>query len=87
MRMQCRCHGVSGSCELKTCWQTMPSFNEVGDTLKKKYRLAVQVRSRDANFTCPIFFFCHKIKLIFFFLLIYLIVMYSYILNRPIVSI
>lgn len=43
MRMQCRCHGVSGSCELKTCWKTMPSFTEVGDTLKRKYRQAVQV--------------------------------------------
>lgn len=46
MRMQCRCHGVSGSCELKTCWKTMPSFNEVGDTLKRKYRQAVQVTDR-----------------------------------------
>lgn len=43
MRMQCRCHGVSGSCEVKTCWRTMPSFNEIGDTLKHKYRQAVQV--------------------------------------------
>lgn len=43
MRLQCRCHGVSGSCEVKTCWRTMPSFNEIGDTLKDKYRQAVQV--------------------------------------------
>ncbi|XP_022184533.2 protein Wnt-16 isoform X2 [Nilaparvata lugens] len=43
MRVQCRCHGVSGSCELKTCWKTMPSFDEVGDLLKRKYRTAVQV--------------------------------------------
>ncbi|XP_023712831.1 protein Wnt-16 isoform X1 [Cryptotermes secundus] len=42
MRMQCRCHGISGSCEVKTCWRTMPSFNEVGDTLKRKYQQAVQ---------------------------------------------
>ncbi|XP_059491305.1 protein Wnt-16-like isoform X2 [Neocloeon triangulifer] len=46
MKMQCRCHGVSGSCELKTCWQTMPSFSEVGDLLKNKYRLAVQVAAK-----------------------------------------
>jgi wnt family len=44
MRMQCRCHGVSGSCELKTCWQTMPPFSEIGDLLKHKYRAAVPVR-------------------------------------------
>ncbi|PSN51810.1 Protein Wnt-16 [Blattella germanica] len=40
--MQCRCHGISGSCEVKTCWRTMPSFNEIGDTLKNRYRQAVQ---------------------------------------------
>nr|CAD7410632.1 unnamed protein product [Timema cristinae] len=43
MRMQCRCHGISGSCELKTCWRTMPSFSEIGDMLKRKYKHAVQV--------------------------------------------
>nr|CAD7604714.1 unnamed protein product [Timema genevievae] len=41
--MQCRCHGISGSCELKTCWRTMPSFSEIGDMLKRKYKHAVQV--------------------------------------------
>ncbi|CAG7729627.1 unnamed protein product [Allacma fusca] len=43
MRMQCRCHGVSGSCELKTCWKNVPSFTEVGDYLKRKYQKSVQV--------------------------------------------
>ena len=45
MRMQCRCHGVSGSCELKTCWRTMPTFAQVGDYLKRKYENAVQVHT------------------------------------------
>ncbi|XP_046439719.1 protein Wnt-16-like [Daphnia pulex] len=44
MRMQCRCHGVSGSCELKTCWRTMPTFAQVGDYLKQKYENAVQMK-------------------------------------------
>lgn len=43
LRMHCRCHGVSGSCELKTCWRTLPAFSEVGDLLKRKYRQAVQI--------------------------------------------
>lgn len=44
MKRQCRCHGVSGSCELKTCWYTLPKFNDVGDYLKKKYETAVRIK-------------------------------------------
>ncbi len=33
----------TGSCELKTCWRTMPTFAQVGDYLKHKYENAVQV--------------------------------------------
>ncbi|XP_065350335.1 protein Wnt-16-like [Cloeon dipterum] len=47
MGTRCRCHGVSGSCEVKTCWNHMPSFTEVGDALKKKYALAVQVSAKN----------------------------------------
>ncbi|VDP09492.1 unnamed protein product [Soboliphyme baturini] len=44
VRRQCRCHGVSGSCEFKTCWQSMPRLGEVGQHLKNLYdRSAVQV--------------------------------------------
>ncbi|XP_076058535.1 protein Wnt-7b-like [Oratosquilla oratoria] len=42
MKMKCRCHGVSGSCELKTCWRSIPAFTEIGDYLKKKYDSSVQ---------------------------------------------
>lgn len=48
MKMHCRCHGVSGSCELKTCWKFMPSFGEIGNVLKQKYGKAILV--------CLIFF-------------------------------
>jgi len=30
MRLQCKCHGVSGSCAMRSCYKKMPSFREVG---------------------------------------------------------
>ena len=46
MELKCRCHGISGSCELKTCWRTLPSFHQVGSFLRKKYDSAVQITER-----------------------------------------
>lgn len=43
MKLECKCHGVSGSCTTKTCWTTLPKFREVGFILKDKYNEAVQV--------------------------------------------
>uniref|UniRef100_A0A8C4R7Q3 Protein Wnt n=1 Tax=Eptatretus burgeri TaxID=7764 RepID=A0A8C4R7Q3_EPTBU len=34
MRIECKCHGLSGSCAMRTCWKKMPPFREVGDHLK-----------------------------------------------------
>jgi len=46
MKMKCRCHGVSGSCGVKTCWRAIPSFREVGDQLKAKYESSVEISPR-----------------------------------------
>ena len=45
MRHQCKCHGVSGACNVRTCWQTLPDFHEVGDYLKDRYDNALEVSS------------------------------------------
>ncbi|KPP73389.1 protein Wnt-7b-like [Scleropages formosus] len=43
MKLECKCHGVSGSCTTKTCWTTLPKFREIGYILKDKYNKAVHV--------------------------------------------
>ncbi|XP_030077607.1 protein Wnt-2b isoform X2 [Microcaecilia unicolor] len=43
MRKECKCHGVSGSCTLRTCWSVMSDFRKTGDYLRKKYNGAIQV--------------------------------------------
>ncbi|VEN61673.1 unnamed protein product, partial [Callosobruchus maculatus] len=45
--VECKCHGVSGSCTMKTCWKSLPPFRQIGDNLMKKYyrARAVAVRS------------------------------------------
>ncbi|PIK51464.1 hypothetical protein BSL78_11638 [Apostichopus japonicus] len=46
---QCKCHGMSGSCELKTCWKQTPQFRDVANKLVEKYNDAMQVRPRNSN--------------------------------------
>ncbi|CAL8383180.1 unnamed protein product [Boreogadus saida] len=43
MRLECKCHGVSGSCTTKTCWTTLPKFRQLGFLLKDKYGAAAHV--------------------------------------------
>lgn len=49
MRLECKCHGVSGSCTTKTCWTTLPKFRELGYILKEKYAHAVHVEPVKAS--------------------------------------
>ncbi|XP_015765977.1 PREDICTED: protein Wnt-2b-like [Acropora digitifera] len=41
--LDCKCHGVSGSCQVKTCWKTMAKFGVVGDYLRQKYHNGILV--------------------------------------------
>ncbi|XP_059150570.1 protein Wnt-2b-like [Physella acuta] len=42
-KLECKCHGVSGSCTIRTCWQAMQEFRQVGAHLKNQYNGATQV--------------------------------------------
>ena len=44
MKPKCRCHGLSGSCNVMTCWQITPNIQTLGSELKKRYNTACQVR-------------------------------------------
>lgn len=43
-KVTCKCHGVSGSCSLITCWQQLPAFREIGNYLREKYDGATDVQ-------------------------------------------
>ncbi|XP_039263907.1 protein Wnt-5-like [Styela clava] len=43
-RPTCKCHGVSGSCSLNTCWLQVPGFREIGEKLEEKHNNAIEVK-------------------------------------------
>lgn len=44
MRKECKCHGMSGSCTVKTCWMRLPNFRVVGDNLKDRFDGATRIQ-------------------------------------------
>lgn len=44
MREECKCHGMSGSCSVKTCWMRLPNFRVIGDSLKDRFDAATRVQ-------------------------------------------
>ncbi|XP_012229168.2 protein Wnt-10a [Linepithema humile] len=54
MQVRCKCHGMSGSCELKTCWKVTPDFRVVGKTLKDRFRSAVLVTQSNLGNVMPV---------------------------------
>lgn len=44
--MKCKCHGVSGSCSIKTCWKGLQELRDIALDLKTKYLSATKVVHR-----------------------------------------
>lgn len=44
--MKCKCHGVSGSCSIRTCWRGLQDLREIAMDLKTKYLSATKVVHR-----------------------------------------
>ncbi|XP_055840055.1 protein Wnt-1 [Episyrphus balteatus] len=55
MRQECKCHGMSGSCTVKTCWMRLANFRVIGDILKDRFdgasrvMLSNSLRSSNSN--------------------------------------
>lgn len=45
LKTTCKCHGVSGSCAVRTCWKQLSPFHDTGRLLKFRYDSAVRVLS------------------------------------------
>ncbi|CAL4177516.1 unnamed protein product, partial [Meganyctiphanes norvegica] len=44
MRQECKCHGMSGSCTVKTCWRRLPYFRKVSNNIKARFDGASRVK-------------------------------------------
>ena len=42
MNRTCKCHGVSGSCTIQTCWNQLAAFSDTALVLKLKYEEAAR---------------------------------------------
>lgn len=46
---KCKCHGMSSSCEIKTCWLSTPDFHAVGSKLKSLYSDSVLIERESTD--------------------------------------
>lgn len=42
--MTCKCHGMSGSCNQKTCWHDVADIKTIGNVLKEKYDFSQKIK-------------------------------------------
>ncbi|KAK5650545.1 hypothetical protein RI129_001574 [Pyrocoelia pectoralis] len=43
MIKKCKCHGVSGSCSLQTCWMHIAPFHKIAKVIRQRYKKAVKI--------------------------------------------
>ncbi|XP_070569796.1 protein Wnt-10a-like [Ptychodera flava] len=43
VKKNCKCHGPSGSCQIKTCWMETAEFRDIGSEVKGRFDEAVKV--------------------------------------------
>ena len=43
MDVECTCHGISGSCSVRTCWRKLPELRSVSKNIKQKYDQSIKV--------------------------------------------
>ena len=49
MVRECKCHGVSEACTVRTSYKRLPDFNRIGDVLKDKFDSASLVEFEQNN--------------------------------------
>lgn len=60
---KCKCHGVSGSCSMKTCWRKLADFNTTASLLKVKYHEAIRKfpSNKSSRRSVPDWYFKNKV--------------------------
>jgi hypothetical protein len=49
MKQKCKCHGVSGSCSLKVCWNIQPDFRVISNELANNYKIASKLEDESSE--------------------------------------
>ncbi|UJR15953.1 hypothetical protein I4U23_002873 [Adineta vaga] len=60
---RCKCHGISGSCELKSCWHSLHSFTRIANQLKEFYDNSIEVHLQRSTIDSKVRFLPKNIPL------------------------